>query len=285
MAKKIFTWSSSESQLYDKSYGSQKVQQGNFDKNVGSSFVMDAVDCGLMLYLDNNTGEIVWPVYTPSYREPATIEIMNGTLIVTSGSQYIGVDPLKNEYLPISLEISRNGNVEFNCKEQFTLDTDELSQLYLRDDATLSIKVEEGFAVFGGGELNALDNSELKIYVPHFDFKHFKNDASICFTVGCGNSSKCTSRVVFSSIENSSVLETENLPKGVFNFTTSGENNGRFIFEKAYGFAKANLPGRELFSVDRNVIPPADFESFFKVDNINKNNASAGFSVSYKGAL
>lgn len=283
MVKKIFIWSSSDSQFYDESYGSQKIQQGDFDKNVGSAFVMDAPGCGLILSLDSNTGEIVWPVYTTGYREAATIEVMNGDLIVNSGMQYIGADPRNITYLPVVLNFSRNSNVKLNCKQQFSLDIDNSSELYLRDDATLAITVEDGIAVLGGGELNVLDNSELKISALTFDFKEYNSDSSLCFTVGFGNDTKtCTSKVVFSD----SVLKTDNIPKGVFNFTTSntgGGNYGCFIFDNAFGFYKANIPDRELFSVDKNVISSADFDKFFDVKNISNTNLTAGFSVSYTG--
>lgn len=283
VVKKTFKWSSSESQLYDESYGSQKLQQGNFDKNVGSAFVMDAPGCGLILSLDSDSGEIVWPVYTTGYSEPATMEVINGDLIVNSGMQYIGADPRNITYLPIVLNFSRNSNVELNCKEQFTIDIDKSSEFYLRDDATLAIKVEAGIAVLGGGELNVLDNSELKISALTFDFKKHNPDSSLCFTLGFGNNAKtCKSKVVFSG----SVLKTEDIPKGIFNFNTSatdGGNYGCFIFDNVFGFYKANIPDRELFSVDNNVIPSADFDKFFDVKNISNTNLTAGFSVSYTG--
>lgn len=283
MDKKTFIWNSSESQIYDASYGSQKIQQENFDKNVGSAFVMDAPGCGLILSHDSNTGETVWPVYTTGYKEPATIEVINGDFIVYSGMQYIGADPRNITYLPIVLNISRGSNVEFNCKEQFSLDIDESSGMHLRDDATLSIKVDTGIAVLGGGELNVLDNSELKMSALTFDFTKYRPDSSLCFNLGFGNNTeKCTSKVVVSG----SFLKNDNIPDGIFNFNSSnagGKNHGKFVFDNVYGFAKANLPDRRLFSVDGKIIAPSDFDKFFDVVNISNTNLTAGFSVSYSG--
>lgn len=293
MLNEKFVWESTGDQIYSASNGSQTIKQDNLDKEVGKLFVMDAPGCGLTLSLDSNEGRILWPVplvpttIKPATIKPATIEVINGDLFVYSEVHYIGVDPDNFTHQPIALNFSKNSRVEFNCNDMFHFDIDKSSEMCLRDDAILAILSHQGVVVLGGGVVNVFDNSELMFRAEAFDFRNNNADESLRFTVGFGNNSgKCTSSVVFSSFSNGNILKSDNIPKGVFNFSANGEgrvNNSKFVFDNAFGFYKSNLPDRELFSVDNEIIHPVDFDKFFYIKNKNNANLSAGFEVYYTG--
>lgn len=228
-----FEWKPEESQYYLATDGSQTLNGGDFNKNVGSQFTIDAENC--VLTLNKESGDIIWPDNPGHNGVGVTTFTLNaGEFKVNTDNLYIG-DDINGDDAAYALNLRLSGESKMNVNAKLGINiihvpagfngTDPTST-ELRDNSQLSLITGENYQMlFGSGDINVLDNSMLNLIANTFIFEYVNDEHPFPRTHpkitlgGKGNSSECNATVTLANktVDKSANLLTD-LKGYIFNF-------------------------------------------------------------------